>query len=444
MIIPLEIGKSSHKALIANYFGHILQAPFEFHNSYEGVRFLQNNILHISKKQPIEKIIIGMEATGHYFKKTAAHLNNMGYDNLFILNPLSTSYCRKAGLTWSKTDDIDLSAVGQSLISGYGNPYHPEAPLWTDLKEACRYRRLLVKHQTSLKNKLHSLFDLLLPGINQLTLFKDTYLWNPASLDFFIKYPNINAIVQLQPKSIIKFFQRRNRRISSEMASQLLTWAKKGLLPYPEANTSREFILKELIDQLIYLSKKIQQIEINLCGYLVQTPAILLLSINYVGIIRAAEFAGEIAPLEQYPKSRALVKAAGLDSTRYQSAASESSKRPVSNKGSRKLRYITIDTADALMKHNLYFASIAKELMAKGKSKGCACVATATRFIRIAFHMINNQQLFKPPNGLGVSENPSDKIKAFLQARQASHFIEQYLTYSKKYLKKRGTLLCNT
>jgi hypothetical protein len=45
-------------------------------------------------------------------------LHEMRYNDLFIINPLYTSYFRNAGLTWSKTDDIDLKATGESLIPG--------------------------------------------------------------------------------------------------------------------------------------------------------------------------------------------------------------------------------------------------------------------------------------------------------------------------------------
>jgi transposase len=436
MVIPLEIGKSYHKALIANYFGSLVKPPFEFHNSQEGIRFLRNAITDISRNQPVEQVVIGMEATGHYFKMPAAMLHEVGYSNLFILNPLSTSYCRKAGLTWSKTDNEDLRAIGQALICGYGNPYQPEKPLWEDLKEACRYRRSLIKCQTSLKNRIHAKLDLLLPGITELAMFSDNHLWSPASLDFFLKYPDLESIRQLNQKSIIKFFQGQRRRISPEMAHQLIQWSKDVLNPHSHATDCRKFIFKSLIEQLKSLSQDISQIEVKLTGYLVQTPAVLLLSIDYVGPIRAAEFAGEISPFDQYPESGALIKAAGLDSTRYQSSTFESSKRSTSKKGSRRLRYITIQIADSLMRQNQHFAYFSKKLLEKGKSKGCACVATGARFIRTAFWMIKDQKPFQPADGLGISEEPLAKVTAFLQTLHASDLNDEYVGYAKKYFTK--------
>jgi hypothetical protein len=160
------------------------------------------------------------------------------------------------------------------------------------------------------------------------------------------------------------------------------------------------------------------------------------LSIDYIGPIRAAEFAGEISPFDQYPQSNALIKAAGLDSTRYQSSTLESSKHPTSKKGSRRLRYITIEIADSLMRQNQHFAYLSKKLMEKGRSKGCACVATGSRFIRTAFWMIKDQKTFQPSDGLGISEEPLAKITAFLQAHHASDLNDEYVGCAQKYFTK--------
>lgn len=177
--------------------------------------------------------------------------------------------------------------------------------------------------------------------------------------------------------------------------------------------------------------------ELKMLGNLVRIPAVVLLSIDYIGPVRAAEFAGEITPFDQYTHSSALIKAAGLDPTRYQSSTQESTKHYISSMGSRALRYITIDIADDLMKYNDYFSLFAKELMHRGKSKGCACVAVGNKFIRVAFWMIKEQKTFQPPNGLGISKDPLFKIKAFLQDHHASGLIEECQSYAKKNFEKK-------
>lgn len=433
MIVPIEIGKSYHQALIADYFGSIFKEPFKFHSSQEGISFLHNTISNVSREHQAEKILLGLEATGHYYKKPAASIYKLGYESLFVLNPLSTAQCRKAGLTWSKTDNIDLRAIGQALLSGYGTIYRPEKPLWENLRQICRYRRFQVRHQTALKNKVHVMLDSLLPGIAELQMFKNPHLWHCASLEFFTKYPHVDLLSRLRPRYIVEFFRRRGRHLSPEDGHQLIRWTRQAFNQHSPANSTREEILKSLLRELKQLSENISQLEIKLLGYLVRIPAVLLLSIDYVGPIRAGEFAGEITPFEQYPNSRALIKGAGLDSTSFQSVARESSEHPISRKGSRNLRYISVDIGDALMKHNDYFASFANRLMERGKSKDCACVATATRFMRVAFWMIKDRKPFQPPNGQGISQDPLAKMETFLIQRQASDRIEEYVNSAKKY-----------
>ncbi len=433
MIVPIEIGKSYHKAFMADYFGSIFKEPFEFHSSQEGISFLHNTISKVSREHHFEVTFVALEATGHYYKRPAASIHELGYDNLFILNPLSTAHCRKAGLTWSKSDDIDLRAIGQALLSGYGTIYRPEEPIWEDLRQICRYRRFQVRHQTALKNRIRAIMDNLIPGIAELEMFRDCNLWHPACLAFFNRYPNIELISRLRPHNIVKFFRRRGRRLSPERAHQLIRWTRQTFKQNCPANSTREEILKSLLLEFKQLSENISQLEVKLLGYLVRIPAILLLSIDYVGPIRAGEFAGEITPFDQYPNSRALIKGAGLDSTSLQSSTRESTDHAVSKKGSKNLRYISVSIGDILMKHNDHFAYFVNKLMERGKSRNCALIATTTRFMRVAFWMIKDQKPFQPTDGLGVSKDPFAKIELFLKRRNASDRIEEYISLARRY-----------
>jgi len=395
---------------------------------------LHHTISKVTEEQKMENVFVGMEATGHYYKRPAQGIHQLGYDNLFVLNPLITEQCRKAGLTWTKTDDIDLGAIGQALLGGYGTPYRPHLPLEHDLRELCRYRRFLVRYQTATKNRIHCVLDQLLPGITDLQLFQDAHLWQSASVDFFDRYPTVEDIAALRPHNILRFFRRRGRRLTPEPAHQLIQWTQQTFSQTDPTSSTRQEILHSLFGQLTQLAQQISQLEIKILGYLVQLPAVRLLTIDYIGPLRAGEFLGEITPIDQYPKSRSLIKAAGLDPTRSQSSTRESSDHSISRKGSSKLRYITIQIADALMRHNDYFADCAQQLRHRGKSEDYACVATASRFIRVAFSMLSKHQPFHPPNRLGIAKDPLAKIKLFLHQHQASDKIEPYLHAAQTYL----------
>ncbi|NQU54053.1 MAG: IS110 family transposase [Bacteroidetes bacterium] len=437
MIVPVEIGKDSHKALLANYYGEIFKAPFEFHNSLEGVRYFNNTVSKYAEMKSTENIFVAMEATGHYYKNIANSMYSHGYNNLFILNPVTTSLCRKAGLTWSKTDEVDLRAIGQALICGYGTVYSQEKPYWDDLKELCRYRRFQVRHETALKNKLHAVLDRILPGIDQLKMFRNSYMFHQSSLEFFLKYHNSQIISQLRPNKINEFFKNRNRRLKSEAGYDLVRWSKTTIKHDSPANETREEILKSLLIELKQLCETISELEVEILSYFVRTPAVLLLSIDGVGPLSGSEFAAELPSFDNCISSKAMIKSAGLDSTRYQSSTQESTDTHISRKGSARLRYISVIIAGLLINHNDYFRELSDKLIQeRGKTKDCAYIATACRFMRVAYWMIKDKKRFEPSNQLGNRKDPFDKIKLFLADRKASDKIEEYTNLASKYLNK--------
>ena len=56
-----------------------------------------------------------------------------------------------------------------------------------------------------------------------------------------------------------------------------------------------------------------------MAGLLASAPYVLLLSIVGINVVSAAELAGEMGPIERYPKARAITGRAGLFPSRYQS-----------------------------------------------------------------------------------------------------------------------------
>jgi transposase len=438
MIVPIEIGKRGQKALIRDYFGFIHKAPFTFDMSEEGFRHIHNTISEVVSGHRAELTLVAMEATGHYYRGPAATLYGLGYKDLFIMNPASTAQFRKAALVNAKDDDADLVAITQALLCGHGTPYRPEEELWSSLRELTRYRRSLVKRETALKNKIHALLDQLLPGITDLGMFKDSNLWHRASLSFFTRYSTVQSVSRLRPATVVKFFRRRDRRLKPQDAHRLLEWTRQALRYDGAANCVREQILRLLINELLQCMETISELEVDMLGYVVRLPAVLLMTIHYVGPVRAGEFAAELGPPEVFPTSRAVVKATGMDPTRFQSSDYEAPHHHISRQGRTHLRYIAGEIGEALMHHNDYFAIPANRLLGLGKSEKFARVAAATRFARIAWQMMKNREVFRPANGLGIHKDPLGKIVAFLRSHDASERIEEYTDRAREYFEHTG------
>ena len=153
LVVPIDGGKNSHKALAANYFGDILHDPFEFTNSASGVKMFDTILKRISSSIAAQKVIVGLESTGHYYENLYRHLISLGYD-VAMVNPVSVYAQRSGQLNWCKTDEIDLCAIGQVLIDNQATETRLPEALYYNLKQLARVRRDEVRKRSRLKMQI--------------------------------------------------------------------------------------------------------------------------------------------------------------------------------------------------------------------------------------------------------------------------------------------------
>ena len=102
LYVGIDIGKFSH--FVAFWSGSGKPTIFKILVRKEGFFKLLKNLKEYSK----DEILIGMEATGHYFLSLYEFLLNQGYQkNLLIFNPLQVQAFRNTNLRGGKTDRID-------------------------------------------------------------------------------------------------------------------------------------------------------------------------------------------------------------------------------------------------------------------------------------------------------------------------------------------------
>src|SRR5208337_4856314 len=93
----------------------------------------------------------------------------------------------------------------------------------------------------------------------------------------------------------------------------------------------------------------------GLAGLLVQTPYVLLMGIPGINVVSAAEFAGEMGPIERYATARAITGRAGLFPSRYQSDHVDYPDGQLVRCANRNLRRAIMMIADNLVKCNDHF-----------------------------------------------------------------------------------------
>ena len=443
LIVPIDAGKNSHKALVANYFGDILYDTFEFANSITGIKMCDSIIQGVYSSINAQKIVIGIESTGHYYENLYRNLIALGYD-VAIVNPSSVYSQRTGQLNWCKTDDIDLCAIGQVLIDNQATETKLSDGLYYNLKHLARLRRDEVNKRARLKIQIKVLCDHIFPGLQKSKVFSN--FWGKASILLLENYPTPSSIIRLGVKRLSQFFKKHNTKLGLTTAQRLVNLARNSLTPEVSNLYAHLVNLKFKIADLRMADEKIRKLNVELAQHLVKTPGILLLSIRKINVPSAAEFLGEIGPLSQAGNAKKIIARAGINPSKFQTAEYERANNPITKHGSNPLRNASLTIAHNLVGDdphlvnepaNPYFRGFFDHLVnEEGKDKRLAKVACANKFIRTAWAMMTQKKLFCPPAWKQdrIADDPLAKLEKFLIENNAKDVFEDVVHIAKEQL----------
>jgi len=387
---------------VANYFGDILYDPFEFTNSVSGVKMFHTILKSINSSIKAQKVIIGLESTGHYYENLYRNLISLGYD-VAMINPTSVYSQRSGQLNWCKTDEIDLCAIGQVLIDNQATETRLPEGLYYNLKQLTRLRRDEVRKRARLKNQIRVLCDHIFPGLQKSDIFSD--FWGKSSILLLENYPTPSSIIRLGTKRLARFFKKHNTKLGLYTAERLVNLAKNAL-SVDRVNLEAHLLnLRFKIADLKTANEKIRKLNLEIARYLVHTPGILLLSIKEINVPSAAEYLGEVGPLGQAGSAKKIIARAGLNPSRFQTSEYERANNPITKRGSNPLRNISLIISQNLLglnphsslAYNPYFREFFDHLVGEGKEKRLAKVACGNKFIRVSWPMMVGRKLFSPP-----------------------------------------------
>jgi transposase len=192
--------------------------------------------------------------------------------------------------------------------------------------------------------------------------------------------------------------QLREAHISTHKPTlqKVVAWARSAPAVDESASIHRRLFIELEADRLAKL-RSIRSIESELAVPLSNTPYVLLLSIPGINVVSAAEFAGEMGPIERYLKARAITKRAGLYPSRYQSDEVDRPDGRLVRHANRDLRRATFIIAENLIRKNQHFGVLAAGWRLKDVDHRDICVRVAGRFCRIAFQMVAGRMTYRHP-----------------------------------------------
>jgi hypothetical protein len=225
------------------------------------------------------------------------------------------------------------------------------------------------------------------------------------------RFESAAAMLQAGLAGLCEALRQQQVRFQLATLETVLTWAKQSPPPDPAAHLQRRIALA-LEDDRHRKTQEIQALERDSAGYLAKTPYILLLSFPGVNVVSAADFAGEMGPIENYLTAKSITGRAGLFPSRYQSDQVDRPNGSLVRCANHLLRATIMNIADNLIGCNQYFRTMSAHWKAQGRDARTNHVRVAFRFCRIAFQIVAGRQVFKHP-GMLPRHYILDKLNAF-------------------------------
>ena len=391
LVIPVDVGKSIAMALVADHYGEIIVAPFEFALTETGFEVLSAAISRGQHERDALVIRIGVEAAGHYHRTLVARLRAAGME-VVELNPRAVKDARGQQLLRTlKNDARDCGAMAELLIRGTGRPPQCRDEALAAQGAWVAHRRRKVAAQATLANQIHGQLDLIFPGLTGCF----SHGLDAASLRVLIRdLPDPDRVRRLGVEGVLRYVRRRGVHMTRPKAEQVVAAAHVALrLP---ANERRAPLVVLAADWALFetLDQQIHDATAALAELLPKTPAGILLGVPGIGMLTASAYGAAIGDPNRYRDAAAAYRASGLVPISYESAGRSRTRTGISREGSVELRRAIVDLGRGVGLHHSDFISYRRQLIARGKPPLVALIAVGHRAHRLAFAMLRSQRPF--------------------------------------------------
>ncbi len=406
-IVCFDCAKARSKFLVADFYGRVLIPPTTVAHARPDLAAAVAQVRAAFAANQIADGLIAIERTGRYHRIVQRTFAAAGFETR-ILHPFVTKQYRQPVDPGYKTDDTDLSAIHRATVTGCALLEATRDEAWTSLLLLIRQRRDLVRKGAALNCQIRDHLDACLPGFA--ACFDD--LWDsPIPWHLLQHFPTAELLRQAGLTTLCQSLRLASIRFQQRTVQAVLDWADQATPGDVAADLHRRIALAYYHDR-IQKSQEIRALERDIAARLVRTPYILLLSFPGINVVSAADFAGEMGPIEHYANAKAITGRAGLRPSRYQSDQVDKANGPLVRNCNRSLRAAILGIADNLIVCNHHFQVLATQWRSQGKDPRHTRVKVALRFCRIAFQMVAGRQVFRHPSIQG-RHYILDKLTAF-------------------------------
>lgn len=382
----IDVAKDKHDCFITNSDGKVLFQAFTIPNNRDGFDELYQKITAVT--DDLNKVKVGLEATGHYSYNILGYLLDKGLAT-FVFNPLHTNLYRKSlSLRKTKTDKVDAHTIATMLMSDVNlksysdTSYHNE-----ELKSLTRYRFDKVKERAKLKSSVSRLVCILFPELEKLvpTLHMASVyaLLSEFPGASFVAFSHLTRLANLLSES-------SKGRYGKDTAIMFREAAKASIGSHMPAKSLE---LKHTIKLIRELDAEIEEIETEIKTIMdeINSPILTIPGISYR---MGAMILAEIGDFSRFDSPDRILAYAGMSPSTYQSGQLDNCYAHMEKRGSRYLRYAFYNATKYVCHWDESFAAYLAKKRAEGKHYNVALSHATKKLVRLIFAMEKSGQAY--------------------------------------------------
>jgi len=395
VIIGVDIAKSLQWARFTDYRGLELGNALKFRNDKNGFENILSSIKTICKLKKLDKVIVGMEPTGHYWKPLANYLILNGI-TVVMVNPYHTKRAKELDdNSPTKSDIKDALTIARLVRDGrYYEVYMPQ-DVFAELRVLSTSRISLMKRHNALKNTITAVMDEYFPEL--LTVFKYP-LKGKASMQIMKSCPLPSLILGLGVDGVLAEIKKAVKKTVGKKKAQQLVEAAEDSIGVTYGTTAAKLKLGLMIEELELLTKQLEQIESAMGLALADTGMKeIILGIPGIGIVTAASFLGEIGDPLRFEHPRQISKMAGYNLVE-DSSGKNISGTVISKRGRKNLRNVLYQMARTMVAVNTEMKELYRYLKTRPNNplkKKQALVVISKKIVTIIYNLVKKQTEYK-------------------------------------------------
>ncbi len=388
LIVGIDVGSETHYARAFSWRNYeYSKKPFAFSNDEDGFASFKAWMDDIAEKHEMEKVIPGMEPTGHYWLNLGAYLQGQGMRPVHV-NPHHVKKSKELDdNNPNKNDRKDPKTIAGLVNEGrFSYPYIPTG-IYAEIRNLSNLRIQTQEEITRIKNRIARWFSIYFPEI------KDVYR-NPDAVSglMVIKQAPLPCDIKgLGVDGVNKIWRdARLKGAGIKRAKTLVTAAEHSIGNTEAPRSARKEIRNLLNDYEIYKSRMDELME-EIEELLSEIPYIdKLMGISGIGIKTVSCFIAEVGDIERFDNPKQVQKLAGYGIVADSSGKHKGESR-ISHRGRKRLRYALYEAAVSVIGKNKEFKEIHHYYRTREKNplkKMQSVIAVSCKLIRIFYTIL--------------------------------------------------------